>query len=210
MKLYYGPAAGAMASHITIRELGLDVELVRVDLQSQPRRTESGDDYLQINPKGYVPHLVIDATTALSESVAILQYLADQGPEGSMSPPQGSLERYELQEWLTFVGTELQRLLSLFFIPGQLTDAGREFWEAKLHQRLAVMDTRLADNDYLMGADYTIADAYAFTILNWIPTFKVDVDLSGYRKLGRYLDKIRAREAVQAAMREEGLLASSS
>ena len=211
MELYYSPGAGALASHITIRELGLDVELVKIVVPpptgspAQPRKTESGDDYYGINPKGYVPYLTIDSGTRLSEGAAILQYLADQDPERRMTPREGSPERYQVQEWLTFVGTELQRLLGSFFIKEHLTDAGREFAIAKLHQRLAIMDGRLAGNEYLMGAGYTIADAYAFTILNWIPAFGLDVDISDYKNLGPYLDKIRRREAVQTAMKEEGL-----
>lgn len=205
MKLYYSPGAGALASHITIRELNLDVDLVRVDVQ-ETHKTELGDDYYEINPKGYVPFLTIDSDTNLSEGAAILQYLADQDREGRMIPREGSPERYQVQEWLTFVGTEPQRILGSFFIEGHLTEAGLEFAKTKLHQRLAVMNDRLAGNEYLMGADYTIADAYAFTILNWIPAFGLDIDMSDYKSLVPYLDKIRRREAVQTAMKEEGLL----
>lgn len=205
MKLYYSPAAGALASHITARELNLDVDVVRVDVQ-KTHQTESGDDYYAINPKGYVPFLAIDPDTTLSEGAAILQYLADQDPDGRMIPSAGTPERYEVQEWLTFVGTEPQRILGSFFIPDHLTDAGYEFGKAKLHQRFAIMDNHLADNEYLMGADYSVADAYAFAILNWIPAFQLDIDLSIYKNLSPYLDKIRSREAVQTAMKEEGLL----
>ncbi|MFT4584413.1 MAG: glutathione S-transferase [Gammaproteobacteria bacterium] len=205
MKLYYSPGAGSLASHITIRELNLDIDLVRVDVQIT-HETEAGDDYYAINPKGYVPFLTIDADTNLSEGAAILQYLGDQDPKGKMSPRQGSPERYQLQQWLTFVGTEPQRILGSFFIEGHLTEAGLEFGKARLNQRLAIMDKRLADNEYLMGADYTIADAYAFTILNWIPAFGLDIDLSVYKNLAPYFAKIRSREAVKTALKEEGLL----
>ncbi|MFT4561776.1 MAG: glutathione S-transferase [Gammaproteobacteria bacterium] len=205
MKLYYSPGAGSLASHITIRELNLDVDLVRVDVQ-KTHKTESGEDYYAINRKGYVPFLAIDSNTNLSEGAAILQYLADQDPSGKMSRPQGSPERYQVQQWLTFIGTEPQRILGSFFIEGHLTDAGLEFGKARLNQRLEVMDQELADKDYLMGADYTIADAYAFTILNWIPAFGLDIELGGYKNLDPYLSKIRSRGAVQTAMKEEGLL----
>ena len=205
MQLYYSPGAGALASHITIRELNLDVDVVRVDVQ-ETHQTESGDDYYEINPKGYVPFLTIDANSNLSEGAAILQFLADQDPQGRMIPPAGTNERYRAQEWLTFVGTEPQRILGSFFIEGHLTDAGLEFGKSKLHQRLKIMDNRLADNDYLLGASYSVADAYAFAILNWIAAFNLDIDISSYKNLGPYLDKIRDREAVQTAMKEEGLL----
>ena len=205
MNLYYSPAAGALASHITTRELNLDVDVVRVDLQ-KTHKTESGDDYYAINPKGYVPFLEIGLDTTLSEGAAILQYLADQDPDGRMIPSAGTLERYKVQEWLTFVGTEPQRILGSFFIPDHLTDTGYEFGKTKLHQRFAIMDNHLADNEYLMGDDYSVADAYAFAILNWIPAFQLDIDLSGYKNLSPYLDKIRSRKAVQTALKEEGLL----
>ena len=205
MKLYYSPAAGSLASHITIRELTLDVDLVKVDVQVE-HKTESGEDFPGINPKGYVPFLAIDSDTSLSEGSAILQYLADQDPEEKMSPGRGSPERYKMQEWLTFVVSEPQRILGSMFIEGHLTDAGIDFAKTVLNHRLTVMDSRLAANEYLMGSNYTIADAYAFAIMNWIPAFNLDIDMSGYKYLGPYLDKIRSREAVQTAMREEGLL----
>jgi glutathione S-transferase len=205
MELYYSPGAGALASHITIRELNLDVDVIGVDVQ-KTHQTETGEDYYAINPKGYVPFLTIDDDSSLSEGAAILQYLADQDPEGRMIPPVGTLERYRVQEWLTFVGTEPQRILGSFFIDGHLTDAGLEFGKSKLHQRLAIMDNRLADNEYLLGANYSVADAYAFAILNWIPAFGLEINLSEYRNLTPYLDKIRNRDAVQTAMKEEGLL----
>ena len=205
MKLYYSPGAGALASHITIRELNLDVDIVKVDVQVE-HKTETGENYPGINPKGYVPYLAIDSDTNLSEGAAILQYLADQNPEGNLSPLQGTVERYKMQEWLTFIGTEPQRIIGSFFIPDNLTSAGLEFANVILHKRLTIMDDRLADNEYLMGADYTIADAYAFAILNWIPLYKLDIDISDYKNLVPYLDKIRRREAVQTAMKEEGLL----
>ena len=205
MKLYYSPGAGALASHITIRELKLDVDIVKVDVVND-HKTETGEDYSKINPKGYVPYLAINSDTNLSEGAAILQYLADQKPEGKMSPLPGTPERYKMHEWLTFIGTEPQRIIGSFFIPDNLTKAGLEFAKAVLHKRLAIMNDRLADNEYLMGADYTIADAYAFAILNWIPLFKLDIDISDYKNLVPYLDKIRRREAVQTAMKEEGLL----
>lgn len=206
MKLYYSPGSGALASHITIRELNLDVDLIKVDVQVE-HKTEAGEDYPKINPKGYVPYLTIDKETNLSEGAAILQYLADQKPEGNMTPREGTFERYKMQEWLTFVSTEPQRIIGSFFIPDNLTDAGLAFAQDRLHHRLAIMDDRLADNEFLTGADYTIADAYAFAILNWIPAYKLDIDLSGYKNLDPYLDKIRSREAVQIALKEEGLIA---
>ena len=122
MKLYYSPGSGALASHITIRELNLDVDLIKVDVQVE-NKTETGDDYHNINPKDYVPYLAIDSNINLSEGIAILQYLADQNPEGNMTPLEGTAERYQLQEWLTFIATEPQRILGSFFMPDNHTEA---------------------------------------------------------------------------------------
>lgn len=205
MKLYYSPGAGALASHITIRELNLDVELIKVDVV-QEHKTEKGEDYYKINPKGYVPFLWIDANNNLSEGAAILQYLADQNPAGNMSPLEGSPERYKLQEWLTFVGTELQQIIGSFFVKGHLTEAGMAHLHTKLQKRLTILDTQLSDTEFLMGAEFTIADACTFTIMNWIPAFGLAIDISTHKHLNVYLDKIRSRDAVLTAMNEEGLL----
>ena len=207
MKLYYSPAAGALASHIAIRELGLDVELIRVALPpAGDHKTEAGDDFFKINPRGYVPYLQIDADTALSEGAAILQYLVDQNPEANLSPREGTLERYQFQSWLTFVGTELQRILTSFFVPEHLSQAGMAFAKIRIDQRLAILNAHLTDREFLMDTGYTIADAYAFAILNWIPAYKLEVDLSKHERVGPYIDRIRSREAVQTALKEEGLL----
>jgi glutathione S-transferase len=205
MKLYYSPGAGSMASHITIRELNLDVELIRVDVVKE-HKTEHGDDFYKINPKGYVPYLAIDEDAYLSEGAAILLYLADQKSEGNMLSPEGTKERYKTQEWLTFVSSELQQIIGSFFIPDQLTEKGVGFLKAKLDKRFAVLDNQLADSEFLTGANFTVADAYAFTIMNWIPAFGLDLDFSSYQNLSVYLNKIGSRESVKVSMSEEGLL----
>ena len=206
MKLYYSPAAGALASHIIIRELNLDVELIRVDVVDT-FKTETGDDYYKINPKGYVPYLEIDQQTHLSEGLAILQFLADQKPQANMTPVEGTFERYQLQEWLTFVATEPQQIIGLFFVKDFFSKAGLNFMKEKLKKRLLILEFHLSNNEYLMGSNYSIADAYLFAIMNWISTFSLDIEISSYKNLNVYLDKIRSREAVQTAMKEEGLLA---
>ena len=123
-----------------------------------------------------------------------------------MSPLEGTPERYQLLEWLTFIATEPQQIIGLFFVNDFFTEAGLEFIKAKLNRRLVILESQLTNNEYLMGTTYTIADAYLFAIMNWIPTFGLDIDISNYKNLSAYLDRIRSRKAVQAAMNEEGLL----
>lgn len=204
MKLYYSPGAGALASHITSRELDLDVEIVKVDVVHE-HQTEKGEDYYQINPKGYVPYLKIDTDNDLSEGAAILQYLADRKPEGKMIAAEGTIERYKIQEWMTFVGTELQQMLGSFFVTGHVTDTGLQFTNAKLNKRLTIIDEHLKGKEFLVGDRFTIADAYAFTIMNWVMAFGLPVDLTNYAHLNRYFESVKARESVQIALKEEGL-----
>lgn len=194
-----------MASHITIRELNLEVELIRVDIVKE-HKTENGDDYYKINPKGYVPYLAIDEDACLSEGATILQYLADQKIAGNMLSPEGTLERYKTQEWLTFISSELQQIIGSFFIPEHITEKGSDFLKTKLDKRFSIMDSQLANSEFLTGSNFTIADAYAFTIMNWIPAFGLDLDFGIYQNLCAYLNRIGSRESVKVAMLEEGLL----
>jgi glutathione S-transferase len=107
MKLYYSPGACSLSPHIVAREAGIAIELQKVDLGKH--KTEKDDDYMTINPKGYVPALKLDDGSILTEGPAIVQYLADQRPATKLAPAAGTMERYRLQEALVFVGTELQK-----------------------------------------------------------------------------------------------------
>ena len=153
MKLYYLPAACSLAPHIVLNELGLDATLVKVDHRNH--RTEHGEDYLQVNPPGYVPALALDDGSVLREGAAILQYLADQKPERGLAPAIGSLDRYRLQEWLGFLGTEIHKGFIPLLYPvaaGKYVDTARP----KLEQRVAWIDQQLADRDYLsLNAKYS-------------------------------------------------------
>ena len=202
MKLYISPAACAMASHITATELGLDVEVVKVDLSNH--KTESGEDFYAINPKGYVPTLVIDESKSLTEGASILQYLADQKPEGKMTPAEGTFERYEMQQMLTFISSELHKGIGIFFSMKIFAEGEKEKVLTKLNTRFAYLDTVLAGNEFLVGDTFSIADAYAFTIMNWRNFF--DIDISTHKNLESYLAKLASRDSVQATMKAEGLI----
>jgi len=200
MKLYLKPGACSLAVHIVLEELGLRYETETVDLKG--KKTGSGADYLAINPKGYVPALQLDDGTVLTEGPAIVQYLADLKPEKRLAPPNCTLARYQLQSWLTFIGTELHKSFSPLFNP-----AAPEEWKqqcrAAIERRLAWVDGELAGKDYLLGADFTVADAYLYTVAGW--TKFVKIDISGYQNLLAYLQRVSARPAVQAALKAEGL-----
>ena len=200
MKLYYSPGACSLSPHIVLCELGLPHELVRVDLATH--RTADGEDYTAINAKGYVPALQLDDGQLLTEGPAIVQYLADQKPAAGLLPPAGTLGRARVQEWLTFIGTELHKNFGALFNPAISAD-WRAAATANIERRLAFADKALAGSDYLTGANFCVADAYLFTVVNWTRVLKID--LAAWPALAAFQQRVLTRPAVQAALREEGL-----
>lgn len=201
MRLYYAPGACSLAPHIVAREADLPVELERVDLAA--KKTERGEDFRAINPKGYVPTLKLDDGAVLTESAAILQYLGDRAGEGGgLIPPAGTTERYRVIEWLTFVSTELHKGFGAFFIPGYPEEA-KALTRGKLAERLRFLEDHFADHVYLQGERFSVADAYLFTVLTW--TKRHAIDMQPFPHLRAYQAHIAERPGVQAALREEGL-----
>jgi glutathione S-transferase len=201
MKLYYSPGACSLSPHIVAREAGLPLTLIRVDTKS--KKTAAGDDYLVINGKGYVPLLELDDGTRLTEGPAIVQYLADRVPQKQLAPANGTMERYKLQEWLNFITSEIHKQFSPLFdatMPDEMKTRQRD----KLAGRFDWLAVQLGDRDYLMGATFTVADAYLFTVLNW--TQWTGIDRSRWPVLDRYVARVAARPEVQDALRAEGLL----
>lgn len=201
MKLYHTPGTCSLAAHITLREAGLDCELVKVDLAS--KLTKNGDDYRRINPHGYVPALQLDDGELLTEGAAILQYLADLAPESGLAPAAGSRERYRLQQWLTFVSSELHKMFSPWLFHPEHGEQAQSVAKAKLAERFNYLDRHLADHAFLLGDAFTVADAYLFAIARWARLFRID--LAPYPELAAYLERLAARPSVQAAMNTEGL-----
>ena len=200
MKLYYSPGACSLSPHIVVSETGINVELEKVNLAEH--KTASGQDYMTINPKGYVPALRLDDGSVLTEGPAIVQYLADQKPGSGLIPPAGAIDRYRVQEWLNFIGTELHKNFGALFNKAT-PDATKETAKANITKRLAYLNDRLAGKQYLMGSDFTVADAYAFTIVNW--TNFVSIDLKPYPNLAAYMARVAARPKVLETLKAEGL-----
>lgn len=198
MKLYYAPGACSLASHIALRELGLPFEAVQVDLRA--KRTKAGEDFAALNPKGYVPLLQLDDGSLLSEGQAILQYLADRKPEAKLAPANGTFERYRLQEWLAYVGSEVHKNFSGFFNPAA-TPEQKEALKPVLTRRLGYVEQHLSKQDWLVGNTFTVADAYLYVVLGW--SGSVGLDLAPFPKLQAYHARIAQRPAVQAAQAAE-------
>lgn len=201
MKLYYSPGACSLSPHIALHEAGLAFEAVPAPTKTH--QLPDGTDYYTINPLGYVPLLELDSGERLREGPAIVQYIADQVPQKKLAPANGTLERYRLQEWLTFIGTEVHKGFSPLFNPAT-PDEFKAATKTKLSQRLAWVDGQLAGKQYLMGDTFTVADGYLFTVTNWAP--RVGVDITGLANLTAYRERVGARPAVQAAMKAEGLI----
>jgi glutathione S-transferase len=201
MKLYYSPGACSLSPHIALREAGLAFEPVLASTKSH--KLQDGTDYYAINPLGYVPLLELDDGTRLREGPAIVQYIADQAPLKNLAPANGTLPRYRLQEWLTFIGTEIHKTFSPLFNPAIPEDVKQVFKE-KLASRFAWVDRELAGKDYLMGDHFTVADGYLYVVTRWTEPMKIDI--SGLPNLTAHHKRVAARPAVQEALKAEGLL----
>ena len=202
MKLYFSPGACSLSPHIAAREAGIELQMEKVDTAT--KKTASGRDFLAINPKGYVPALELDDGQVLTEGPVIAQYLADRKPEAQLVPPHGTPERYRVQEMLGYVNSEIHKSFGPLFNSKTLPEV-REERMAYLHKRLGLLEKRLAGQRYLFGEQFTVADAYLFTVTNWASHVKLD--LSAFPALLAFQQRVAARPAVQAALKAEGLAA---
>ncbi len=201
MKLYFYPGACSMAPHIALREAGFSFDLDKVDLAK--KRTESGEDFSKINPKGYVPALRLDSGEILTEAAVILQYIADQKPKAELAPKSGTMERYHLMEWLNFIAAEIHKTLGALFNP-KITPEWKANQIALFGRRCDYLAQAIGSRPYLMGEKFSVADAYLFTVLGWANMFKLDMDM--WPTLKNYMGRIATRPAVKEAMRAEGLI----
>ena len=201
MKFYYSPGACSLAPHIVAQEAGIALQLVRVDLKAH---TAGDTDFYVINPKGYVPALVLDDGRLLTENPVVMQYLADLAPGARLAPPPGSFERYRLQEWLAFLSSELHKNFRPLIrgAPPETMAEARQ----KILSRLAFIEERL-ETDYLMGNDFSAADAYLFVMLCWVRMVKLDI--ADHERLAAFFDRVADRPKVRAAMDAEGLKLAS-
>lgn len=201
MKLYFSPAACSLAPHIALREAGLPVNLVKVNLATHT--LEDGTDYFTINPKGPVPLLALDSGDSVSEVAVILQYIADQAPEKKLAPANGTMERIRLQETLNFIATEIHKGSGLFFNP-HAGDELKAAYRKKLRGLYELIDRQLSATGWLIGDQFTVADAYLFVMVNLSPF--IQLDLSGLEAVAKFKASVLSRPSVQAALKAEGLV----
>lgn len=201
MQLYYSKGACSLSPHIVLCEAGMNFDLVEVKLDT--KTTSTGEDYLKVNPKGYVPALKLDDGTVITEGPAIVQYVADQVPQKQLAPANGTLARTRVQEWLNFITSELHKTYSPLFSQ-TAHEAQKEAARNTLSKRLPIVEAQLAKTPYITGAAFCVADAYLFTVLSWSKWVKYD--LTPYPAIEAFLARMAERPAVQAALRAEHLM----
>ena len=208
MKLYYATGTCSLSPHIVACEASVPLDLERVDIRKSPHVTGKGDDYSAVNPSGYVPALVLDDGSVLTEGVAIVQYLADLRPASGLAPAAGTPERVALQSWLNFIATELHKMFSPWLFHPEYGVQAQEVARARIAERLAHVERHLAaTGPFLLGETFTAADAYLFTIVGWSDFARVD--LSAFPHLRDFQAQVGERPAVREAMHAEGMKVAS-
>lgn len=200
MKLYYAAGACSLAPHIILRETGLPFQLERVDLARH--QLANGQDYLQISKRGQVPLLELDDGSKIAEGPVISQYIAEQAGRKDLLPPSGELERYRVLEWLNFISSELHKSYSLLFNKEQPEETKTITLRA-LRKKYEWVAEQLSGKDYLMGDNFTVADAYLFAVTNWAKNFALD--LSDLEPVQAFQKRVKSRPTVLESLKAEGL-----
>lgn len=204
MDLYFAPLACSMATRIAIYELDAKVNFIYVDIHTDPARRVLGDgsDYHAIHPMGQVPAIRTDTGELLTENPVVLQYVADQYPQGGLAPSDG-LKRYQLQQWLNFIGTELHKGTYIPLLNPANPEGAKEFARRKLPLRMAYLSSQLQKGDFLLER-FSIADCYLVTILNW--SRSAAIDLAEWPVIHAYNQRLRQRPSVAKALADEAPL----
>lgn len=199
MKLYYGRGACSLAVRIILNEIDIPCEFIRVDLKT--KKTDQGKDFLEINPKGMVPVLIIDQNKVLTENAVIQQYLADQYSAVNLLPPSSDFQRYEILEWINFITTELHKTASPLFNPKLPSEVKDEFFIPALKNKLQFVDKQLEGKKYLLGDHFTLADAYLFVILSWLP--RLQISLKEFNNFFQYFEDLKKYPSIMHSLKEE-------
>lgn len=200
MKLYFSTGSCGLASQIALREAGQPFDLIAVDFKT--KRTVEGD-YFQVTPKGFVPALKLDDGDVLTEGAVILQWIADNNPERNLFPPFGTRERYKALAWLNFVATDLHKGMAVLFSPFVDKTSKVKFSEGNLTGKFEYIEKHLSTNDYVLGGQFSIVDAYLYNILRW--PVRVNVDTANYTAIREFITRIERRPSVRASLEAEGL-----
>lgn len=202
MKLLYAAGACSLAPHIVGREADLRFELIKADFKT--RVLSDGRSFSQVNPKLQVPTLELDDGNVLTENIAIQLYLANTAPSSGLLPAHGDFRRYQAIEWLSYLATELHKdCFTPLFKPNR-SPGYKEIAAADLTARLGLIESKCSDDGYMLGSTFTVVDAYLFTMLRWLDPLQIDI--SAWKKLSGYRQRVSERPKVIEALRAEGLV----
>ena len=203
MKLYYSKGACSLAVRIVMNELGLAPDYISVNIKDKDKKTEYGEDFLQVNPKGAVPTLVTDDNKVLTENAVIQQYLADTNHAETLLPALPNFQRYQVLELLNFIATDVHKGYGLLFNPNAPDEVKKEIVIPNLMKKFAYLESVLSKNKFLMGNHFTLPDGYLFTMLMWAN--KQKFAMSGLPELTRYFTEMKTYPAVAQSLLQEGL-----
>ncbi|MDR5758983.1 glutathione transferase GstA [Caballeronia sp. LZ035] len=198
MKLYYAPGSCGLASQIALQEAGQKYELVKVDFKT---KTTIEGDYRKVTPKGFIPVLKLDDGDMITEGAVILQWIADKNPASKLLPAFGTRERYTALEWLNFIASDLHKGMGVMFSSFIDPDTKKRFADGNLTSKFEYIDEHLSTNDHVLGAQFSVADAYLYNVLSWSP--RVNLDLSIYKSIQQYMARMEQRLSIRAALEAE-------
>lgn len=201
MKLFYSKGACSLAIRIILNEIGIPADYEQVSLQTKLR--EDGSDFLQVNPKGSVPTLLLENGEVLTENAVIMQYLADHYQASNLLPELGDFQRYRVLEWVNYVTTELHKGFGPLFNPKVPQELKDQVFVPGMIAKLTYVDKCLQENPYLLGKHFTLPDAYLFVILRWVKGMKLEV--ASLEHLAQYEAQLRTRKSIVDALHQEGL-----
>jgi glutathione S-transferase len=196
LQLYFYPMACSLACRIALMEAGVEARYHLTDIWKKTV-ADDGGDFFAVSAKGAVPVLVMENGEKLTENAAVLQYIADLKPELGLAPPPGHVDRYRLQEWLSFIGNEIHKAF-LFPTFWYKDDASKASARERIGQTVSVAAARLNGRDYLVGDRFTVADAHLAWALMLLRS--AGVDIAQWPELVDYLARMQARPHVKAAV----------
>ncbi len=199
MQLYYHPYGCSLAPAIVAAEAGILLDFVHVDILGSPHTLADGSNYLDVNARNYVPLLVRDDGSEVSEAGIILKVLADLNPAAGLAPAVGGAARLELDQWLTFLGTELHKSYSPWLFHPEVGEAAQDYARNLVARRYASVERQLEGRTWLLGEDFTIADAYLFVMVNWAAAAKTPLD--AFPLIRAWFQRAKARPHVREAIR---------
>ena len=197
MELYFAPLACSLATRIAFYEAGTKAKFIQVDTRT--KKLADGSDFRQVNEIGQVPVLRTDQGELLTENPVVLQYVADAHPKSGLAPKDG-IERYQLQEWLNFVTSELHKVVFVPLLDAKSPDGAKQYAREKAEPLFAYLNDELKGREFLLDS-FTVADAYLLTVLNW--TQATGIDLSKWPAVNDYFTRMHQRPSIAKAFAEE-------